>query len=263
MNMTNFNRWCRNLSIGCRKKAPEIWVAVGIVGGVVTVVTACRATIKATDAVRKREEEEGRELTTWEKVQTGAKYYILPAATGVVSGFSVCRGVHVSIKRTTALAGALAASESKLEETIKKTTEIVGPKKAGEIQDKVAQAQAEKSRYNPDDVVMTGYGDDLFYEPITKHWLRASINFLDSVKNDCNFEMREGTPFDFSEWTDRIGLGEFPDIHMGWDVNQWGYMDYRYVALPKDLQAKTNGEIGYVILFTESGKPRWDYDPAW
>ena len=128
-----------------KKYSPQILTGIGIAGMIATTITAVKATPKALQLIDEREIQENKRLSTTEVIKTTWKCYVPAAVTGTLSVACLIGASSVSLKRHAALATAYTLSETALKEYQEKTIEVVGERKAQDIQDAVAKKQLEKS----------------------------------------------------------------------------------------------------------------------
>ncbi len=108
-----------------------------------------------------------------------AKILVVPVLMFLVCGGCIIGNAYINSKKIAALAAAYALSEQKIEDLENAAKEISGPKKAALISEKAGKDDIERrASRNEEDVITTGHGDDLFWEPKTGHWLRANRDFV-------------------------------------------------------------------------------------
>lgn len=126
------------------KQSPIMLTIAGVGGIITTVVMAVKATTKADRLLEEKKAEEGLQvdesLTVEETVKTVWKEYVPTAISAALTITAIVGAAAINEKRKAALAGLYALSETALKEYQDKAEEIVGPKKAQEIKDKVNQA---------------------------------------------------------------------------------------------------------------------------
>ncbi len=130
-----------------------------------------------------------------------AKIIIVPVFLFCLCAGSIITNSYLASKKIAALAAAYAISEQKIEDLENAAKEIAGPKKSGLIEAKAAEKDIERrASRNEEDVICTGHGDDLFWEPKTGHWLRANQDFIrlaferiDNLVNNGSMGIRTGS----------------------------------------------------------------------
>lgn len=132
-----------------------------------------------------REIQERKPTSKKEELQMTWKYYIPPTAAGLMTGACIIGGAEYAARDTTA---ALALYEGgckladKAEEAVK---EVVGEKKANDIQDQIAVNQMQNDPLDGRPVISTGHGTDLWYDSFSGRYFYADIDFIRQVEYDC------------------------------------------------------------------------------
>ena len=125
---------------------PHIFTGIGIVGTISTGVLAAQSGSRSARKIDRKERELGRKLTAIEKGKLCWMDYIAPVAVGAVSCYSTYKVDSVLsaelAKRTTMLI----ASEKAYEKLSDKTKEVLGEKKAKQIQDEVVTEKVEQAK---------------------------------------------------------------------------------------------------------------------
>lgn len=197
------------------KHEPEFLMAMGLSG----MIFGTCYTIKATKKVC---EIDTSNLTKKQKLKLYAKCYWPVAVTLGLSTACIIAGNRESNKRTTALATAVSVSEKALEEYQQKTLELVGPKKEQAIHEAVSADQITQTYPNSSkEIILTGDGDSLFYEPLSGRYFRTNWNKILRAANELNADALtsiDGT-ITLTEWFDKLGLSK-TDISdaMGWTI---------------------------------------------
>lgn len=214
-----------------KKHSPEILTGIGVAGMVLTTVTAVKATPKALRLVDEKEIKDGKRLTKKEVIQTTWKCYIPATVTGVCSVACIIGATSISARRNAALAAAYAISVQDLADYKKKTLEVVGEKKEEAIRDAVAKEKLDKAPLNNNEIVMTGRGETLCYDPLSGRYFKSDIEKLRKAENYLNRRMRDEIHLSLNEFYCEIGLDEI-DIgdNLGWDIDK-GYIDMDFSSL--------------------------------
>ena len=210
-----------------KKHSPEILTGIGIAGMIITTVTAVKATPKALQLVDEKEIKDGKRLTKKEIVATTWKCYIPSVVTGACSIACIIGASSINAKRNAALATAYAISETALKEYKEKAVEVVGPKKEQAIRDAVAKEQLAKTPLGNNEVVITGNGDVLCFEPLSGRYFKSTKDAIDRAINDLNRQMRYDMRISLNEFYDALGLSE-NDLgdKLGWDIDEGkGYIE--------------------------------------
>lgn len=204
------------------KHSPEILIGLGITGFASTVILAVRATPKALRLINAEKEKKRDNLTPVETIKVAWKPYIPAVVTGGVSVACVIGANTVNSKRNAALATAYQLSAAALTEYKDKVIETIGEKKERDIREKISKKRVEQTSANSGTVYITGDGDSLFLEPISKRLFKSDIERVRSVVNTLN-EQLFNDPFgviSLSDFYDGINL-EQTDISddIGWNLS--------------------------------------------
>lgn len=205
------------------KHEPEILMGMGISGLIFSIVWTVRATLKTKEEIDAYKNAKNIDkLTKKEAFKITAKYFWPVAVSTITSIPLIVIGNRVSNKRYAALAAAYTISETALLEYQEKTREVLGEKKAREIQESIDADRVKKSYSGANQVIITGNGDSLFYEPLTGRYFRSNWNEIAKAANELNSEALGSMSgqITLNEWCDRLGL-EGTDIgdEMGWELN--------------------------------------------
>lgn len=205
------------------KHEPEILMGMGITGMIFSTVWGIKATVKATKKVLEYKESKNiNKVTTKEVIKLTWKYYWPVATSMVLSIPLIIAGNRVSNKRYAALATAYTISETALLEYQEKTREVVGEKKAREIQEGIDGDRIQKTYTGTNQIIMTGYGESLFYEPLSGRYFKSNWNDIAKAANELNASALDSLcgQITLNEWFDKLGL-ESTEVGdgMGWETN--------------------------------------------
>lgn len=204
------------------KHEPEILMGMGITGLIFSTVWAIRGTFKASKAIREyKEAKQIDKITAKEAFKLTWKFYWPVAASTLLSVPCIIAGNRVSSKRYAALATAYTISEAALQEYQDTTREIVGEKKAKQIQEAVDEKKVNSSYQGGSQIIITGNGESLFFEPLSGRYFKSNWNEISKAANELNAEALGdmGGQIRLNDWFSRLGLEdtELGD-DMGWDL---------------------------------------------
>lgn len=171
------------------KHSPEILTGLGIAGMVTSTILAVKATPQAMLLIEDARFEKGDDLDIKETVQTCWKCYIPAAVTGAVSIGCLVGASAVNLKRNAALTTAYALSETALAEYREQVVESIGEKKEQGIRDKAAKKQIEKNPVQKSEIIVTGHGDSLCFDPLSARYFTSDIEFIRKAENRLNKRM--------------------------------------------------------------------------
>ena len=169
------------------RHSPEILIGLGITGMVTTTVLAVKATPKALRLIEEKKEELGVEtLTPVETVKATWKCYVPAVITGTASVACLIGSNSVNAKRNAALATAYKLSESAFADYRGKVVETIGEKKERTVRDKVSEEQLKKNPISTTEVIVTGKGETLFFEPLSSRYFYSNLEKIKRAENNLN-----------------------------------------------------------------------------
>lgn len=235
------------------KYAPEILTGLGITGLLTAIGLAVKVTPKALTLIDEAKKEKGEDLTKLETVKTVWKCYIPVAGAAVVSSACIIFASKESRRRNAALAAAYSLSESAITEYKDKVIETVGEKKEQDIQDAIAKDEIDKNPVVLKEVIETGDGKTLCYDPFGGRYFRSDIDFIKTAIVDINFLMINDTSAQLNDFYDKIHLNNsIAGEILGWDVNNGK------LSLKASAQISESGEPCIVVKFNIP--PTCDYE---
>ena len=162
---------------------------------------------KKAPVVRDRLNELPPDATKWEKFKVAAPIY-LPAAIAAITSCGCVAGCCALGERKAAIAAGLySASEATLGHLTKELTDRVGTEEAKDIQDKVAKELVEGRKIvTTDEVIATGKGDILFFEPLSGRPFTSNPNEVIAAANRINKRTISEMWVSVNEWFCELGL---------------------------------------------------------
>ena len=212
------------------RHAPEILTGIGVAGMVTSTVLAVKATPKAYLLVNDRKNElEVEKLPVTELVKTTWKCYIPAAVTCGASIACLVGASSVNFKRNAALATAYKLSEAALSEYKDAVIETIGEKKEQSVRDKVAEERLKKNPVSKSEVIVTGNGTTLCYDPVGNSYFKSSIQQIESAKNKLNARMLSENYVSLNDFYDELGIGPTKlGDDLGWDIYKDGLIDIAF-----------------------------------
>ena len=208
------------------KHEPAILTAMGIAGLLFSTVWGIKETFVVSKKIEGYKQEHNLEkLTPKEYFKLSWKHYLPVVLSASMSVPCIICGNHVANKRYTALAAAYTISETALQEYREKTREIVGEKKAQQIQESVNE-DVVKNTYTggKNQIILTNNGESMFYEPLSGRYFKSSWNNIQKAANDLNSKaIGDVAGFvTLNEWFEALGLGP-TDIGetLGWSLGAY------------------------------------------
>ena len=217
--------------------SPEILMTVGIAGMITTTVLAVKATPKALKIIEvKKKEEQKEELTPVETVKATWKCYIPTVVTGAASVTCLIGSASVSARRTAALAAAYQIADSTLNDYKEKIKEVVGERKAEEVQARVSEKKAKEKSGSESNVIITGNGRTLCMDYFSGQEFESDIDSIKRSINEINASMlRDAFGYvSLNDVYDELGLRhtEVGD-ELGWNI-MGGIIEVEFSSILKD-----------------------------
>lgn len=236
-------------------KSPEILTGIGIAGMITTTVLAVRATPKAMSLIEEKKNEEWiDELSPLEIVKIAWKPYIPAIVTGATSVACIIGASSVNAKRNAALTAAYKLSETALTEYREKVVETIGEKKEQIVRDKVAEERVKKNPVSKNEVIVTGNGKTLCFDPISGRYFMSSIEAIKRAENELNKQLIHDIfgYVSLNDFYDELGLDRtIVGNDLGWNTDQ-------LIDVSFSSQLNDNGEPSVVLDFLST--PKYGYD---
>lgn len=235
-------------------KAPAILTGVVIFTSFSAIVAAVEETPKAMKLIEaKKKQMHVEKLPKIEIVKTTWKNY---APSAILFSASVIALVGLNKeygRRSAVLATALAASETALKDFTEKTMVKIGEKKTQEIRDAVIKDKIEANPVSDREVILTGKGKTLFFDPKSGRYFENDIEEIKRAVNELNRDLLSEMYMSLNDFYYAIGLkGTELGSEMGWNVNEEGLIDIGFSA-----QIAEDGRPCLALIYNVS--PRYDY----
>lgn len=258
MSKTNLATITTNVRQFVSKRSPEILMGIGISGMITTTVLAVKATPKALELIEEKKKEEWVDkLTPLEVVRVAWKPYIPALVTCVVSTSCLIGASSVNAKRNAALATAYKLSETALTEYREKVIETIGEKKERTVRDRVAEERIKKNPVSKNEVIVTGNGKTLCFDPISGRYFMCSIEVIKRAENELNKQMLHDISgyVSLNEFYDELGLDHTSvGDDLGWNTDQ-------LIDISFSSQLNDNGEPSVVLDYLVA--PKYDFNKRW
>ena len=165
-------------------------------------------------------------LSKKDKARLYIKYYAPSAVTLGLSIFCIFCGNHISKKRILQLTGALALSKKSLTEYKDKVEEIVGKKKAHEINDELVQDKIANNPSTEANTVIPYMGNkpdlNLWYDTISDRYFYSNIDYIRKAEIEAQRLLEKNGFVSMNDVYGILGIREIPlGDDCGWskDVN--------------------------------------------
>ena len=230
MSKLNLTAAAKSIKGVLERHAPEILTGIGVAGMVTSTVLAVKATPKACLLINDRKDElEVEKLPVTELVKTTWKCYIPAVVTCGASIACLVGASSVNFKRNAALATAYKLSEAALSEYKDAVIETIGEKKEQSVRDKVAEERLKKNPVSKSEVIVTGNGTTLCYDPVGNSYFKSSIQQIESAKNKLNARMLSENYVSLNDFYDELGIGPTKlGDDLGWDIYKDGLIDIAF-----------------------------------
>lgn len=225
--MKNLASYVKTVKTVITANSPVLLLGTTIAGVATTAVLSAKAGWNARGTVeaeiKKRvEDPDGphpfEPLTTQDVVKLTWPYFALPAisAGGTIAAAVGTHAIHT--KRAHAMSALYAVTSHQLDDMSEKAEELLGPKKAQQLKDDLAQRNADRFQNEDDcEIMLTGDGTELCHDAFTGRWFMSSMQKLESVINEMNRMLIDGEDVDLNEFYLQIGLNGIPmGQYVGW-----------------------------------------------
>ena len=254
MGKFNLTAAAKSIKGALERHTPEILTGIGVAGMVTSTVLAVKATPKAYLLVNDRKNElEVEKLPVTELVKTTWKCYIPAAVTCGASIACLVGASSVNFKRNAALATAYKLSEAALSEYKDAVIETIGEKKEQSVRDKVAEERIKKNPVSKSEIIVTGNGTTLCYDPVGNSYFKSNIQQIESAKNKLNARMLSENYVSLNDFYDELGIGPTKlGDDLGWDIYKDGLVEIAFSS-----QLAEDGTPCLVMDYSIA--PRYEY----
>jgi hypothetical protein len=226
----------KNLAGVISKNSPTILTGAAVVGLITSVALAIKATPLAIDLIeeekQKRLEEtpNGEEpvlLTTVDVIKLTWRCYIPTVGMLLATGACIIGANSINQKRYSALAAAYAFTETAFGEYKSKVTETLGKNKEQKLRDEIDADRIKENPPSTNEVIFTGKGEILCYEPMTKRYFKSDHETLRRIMNDLNDELFRSGFVSLNDMFWAIGIPTIKHYDgIGWDPTTTGLIRY-------------------------------------
>lgn len=228
MNKANVTKYFKMAKKFATKRSPEILTGLGIAGMITATVLAVKATPKALELIEeekykkeKKMPDEPRDLKPIEVVKVAWKPYIPAALTSIASVGCLIGANSVNARRQAALYSAYKLSETALTEYKENVVETIGEKKEKTVREKIAKDKVDQNPVTKTEIVVTGNGESLFFDPISGRYFKSDIETIRRIINDLNYAMGYGSEMyvSLSQLYDELGMDHTAiSDQIGWNI---------------------------------------------
>lgn len=208
--------WLNNLGRLVKDNSPVILSAAAVGGVIATAILAARAQERVIEEESKR----GTAPDLKGKIKDRWRPYLPPAASGAATIACIIAANRVEARRSAALLGAYTLVSTTLAEYKDAVIEEIGEVKDRKIREKVAEKQIAENPAGKSEVIITGLGEQLCYEPLSARYFRSDIERIRRAANDIDADVLQNMYAPLNEFYKLVGL---PDTelgeHLGWNID--------------------------------------------
>ena len=207
---------------------PQIATGIGIALAFAAGVKAVKETPKAVERIeKKKEEEKTEELTVVETVQETWTCYVPSVIMFVLAAVLIIGAQRATARQAAAFATAYQLSEQMLQEYKDAAKEVVGEKKANEIQDQAAIQQVQHNPPVANNIIITGKGKQLCLDALSNHYFYSNAEHIrQDAKRVFSDQFAQNVEFvPLTDWYYQINLREAMDMELVSDRIGWNRSD--------------------------------------
>ena len=239
--------------------SPALLVGTAIAGVISTAVLAARGGYKARGILDEAAKERAATvppqppLDTMEKVKLTWLCYATPGVTAASSILSIV-GLHtIHTKRHATMAAMYTVASGKLDTMTEEAEKLLGPKKAQDLTNAMAQKSADENPIDDNEVIITGEGKDLWYDEWSGRWFTSTLSKVQQAINEVNRAIIDDGEACLNDFYEFLGLRSIPmgSTH-GWSKGEGATpkVNGRYGAI-----RTTDGRAANSIYFHEIPLP--------
>ena len=184
--------------------SPALLTGVGVVGVVTTAVLTGRASIKANDILRERNDRYEIPATPQDKFVLVWKEFIPPVLSGVTTIICIIGANRIGNSRAAAIAVAMASSEKLFDEYREKVVEKLGERKEAEARAELAQERI--TRAGDSTLVIEAGTDVLCFEEFTGRYFVSNVEKIRKAVNDVNHQILHENYASLTDFYKAVGL---------------------------------------------------------
>ena len=253
----------------------HFWTGVSMAGSALTAIASANDTARVFRKCRKEYGCDPKELPVKERLKLYAANYITTAGCLGTSIFGAVKSDRESTKIIAERTGLYLATRKSYDLLKKNLKEVVGEKKAQQVQDKAAEEKIERV-VTPErvaDAPVFGRGDQLFMDGYTEELLWSNIDFLRRCEMEMKEMMRELAPrnHEYDYYDNEVGVHYYEWLSkVGFPREKWNTKERKHVGWNKGF--RKDGEDDDPISFYtvakeyEPGKSclviEWEKDPS-
>lgn len=255
------------------KHGPIVLLIVGCTGVVATGVSAVFGKEKFDTIVKEKVEEkkqeleekgeevtdEALELKPTEKIKAGARAYCFTFIIASISIAALIASNRIAASSFATLSAAYAANKMDFKNYVSKATQKMGPKKSDEVEEEIVKEKMDKNVPREASVIVTGTGDQLFYDEWNDRYFWSDMETIRKGVNDANLELMNSHQLSANEFYEFIA----PQLAhtqnggiFGWDSGMDGLDKIEVGFYAKEiLDGQYRGRAAMAIHFLSGAEP--------
>lgn len=256
-----------------RKNGPIILLIGGCVGVVGTAVSAVFGKEKydtiVTEKIEEKKQEleekgeevteEATELKVTDKIRAGARAYWLTVLIACVSITCLVASNKIAATNFATLSAAYAANKMDYKKYVEKASQKMGAKKADEVEEEIVREKMDKNVPKEATVIVTGTGDQLFYDVWNDRYFWSDMQTIRKGVNDANLELMNSHQLSANEFYEFIA----PQLAhtqnggiFGWDSGMDGLDKIEVGFYAKEItEGQYMGRAAMAIHFLSGAEP--------
>lgn len=218
-----------------RERTELVLTGIAVSGVLTTAYLSAQGALRADWEIQDFFEDTGSEeiviLTRYERFQMTWKHYTPAVLSAAITIASIVGSQKINSKKQAALAAGYAIAEKTLVQYREEIAELLGDKKVQEITDRIADKQIASNPVTKNEVIVTGYGDQLCFEALTGRYFTSSAEKIRRSENEFNKALLSDTYASLNDFYDLVGL---PRTDLGDDLG-WRSEELMNLSLSSHL----------------------------
>lgn len=179
----------KQISRGLSHRSPTILTVMGVAGIVGTVVLTVKATPKIMEIIEFEQSKVDEKLSILEIVKYTWHEAVPPFLMGSAAVCCFLGANSIHLRRTAALQGVYALTETAYKEYQAKVIKTLGETKENRIREEIIEDRLTDNPVSNNVVIITGEGDTLCYDSMSGRYFKSHIEKLRRIENLINHEL--------------------------------------------------------------------------
>lgn len=234
--MSNLKSYLNKAARVVVTNSPLILTVVSVAGVATTAIFAVKATPTAEKVLReemnrlcKDPDVEDAELSVKDIVRLTWRLYIPALIVGGTTVLCIVGAHTMSRKQHAALASAYSIAEVAAKEYQAKVLDVIGEREEGKILDAIAGDKVDRNPPVENNIIITGNGETLCYEPLSGRYFKSDIEKIRRVENTINKKLLEDDWVSLNQLYYELGLESTKlGDEMGWLSDK--LIEFRFVS---------------------------------